>query len=217
MYFMYSFTLMIFVMYIILNHRRLKCWKKPINILLDYWSKLEYRTKQIIDLLLLGAEARCGLYPLHNKAENPTSEAWKTQKKLNEKRKKALASIEDMIQRGNVHNGNTSQKTSSTIIDLLYDTMIQSLNERSKMRQLWQDREADPIFQRLDHEYRPLSLPFVFEYHDTAETSTAANTLDQEFIGKSPLVGSPSGLNSICRTLEKARVAYISCNPSDLE
>lgn len=139
----------------------------------------------------------------------------KSHKKLNEKRKKALASIEDITQRAGVNHGNPSQKDApATLIEPLYNAIIQSLDERAKMRQLWLDREADPIFNRMSHEYLPLSVPFVFECKDSAMSSITDT--DNSERGHSPLVGSPKGLKSICRDLEKARVAYISCNRSDL-
>ena len=180
------------------------------HTLLNYWGKLETRTKHTIDLLLMAAEARCGL---HQSQDCSSPQSLKSNKKLNEKRKKALASIEDIIERGGVHGGNNSHKESrSILIEQLYNTIIQSLSERVTMRQLWLDREADAIFNRMELEYQPLIVPFLFEYNDNLVNPDTPN----EDHGKSPLIGSPSGLKSICRQLEKAQVAYISCNRLDL-
>jgi hypothetical protein len=149
----------------------------------------------------LAAEARCG----HGLSGH--DDTTRSHKKINEKRKKALASMEDMIQRGE-----------NNAACHLYDTMIHSLEERATMRQEWMNRESDPIFHRMDQDYKPLPVPFIFECNNKNDSEIPSmrgkdsdQMTDHDDYGTSPMIGSPQGLKSLCRDLEKARDAYHSC------
>ena len=117
-------------------------WSKPIQQLLKHWSQLEERTKQSIDYLRLAAECQCGMND-HDSSSPPD-------RKLREKRKKALGNLEELMSRGteNVE---------------IYESLADLLKERARIRDLWGKREKDHAFTKMDPESRPLQVPLLFE------------------------------------------------------
>ena len=170
-------------------------WREPMCTLLKYWSQLETRTKQVVDLLRLAAEERCGVGSASSNLAAPS----RAERKVREKRKKAATAITDIMDR----NDDSSQNACNA----LYEEMANLLEERAKMRSLWAERAKDKVFKRMDFEYRPLPAPFVFE------ASAGSN---EEDVGQSPLVGSPEGLQQLAENLRQWGKAYLSNNASDL-
>lgn len=117
-------------------------WSEPIQQLLKYWSQLEERTKQSIDILQLAAECRCGMND-----QDPSS---RPDRKRREKRKKALGTLNELMSRGteNVE---------------VYESLADLLKERARMRDLWAKREKDHTFTKMDLESRPLHVPLRFQ------------------------------------------------------
>ena len=120
-------------------------WSDPMQRLLRYWSQLETRTKQTIDLLQFAAEARCS-------ADGPSS--CKVERKRRDKRRKALDTVEELVSR--VGTART------TAIQSLYDPLADLLRERAEMRRLWKKREEDHVFRELPRSQRPLPVPFKY-------------------------------------------------------
>jgi alpha-ketoglutarate-dependent dioxygenase FTO len=120
-------------------------WSDSMQRLLRYWSQLETRTKQTIDLLQLAAEARCG-------SDGPPSS--KVERKRRDKRKKALETVDELVSR--VGTART------TAIQSLYDPLADLLRERAEMRRLWRKREEEHVFRELDRSQRPLPVPFEY-------------------------------------------------------
>ena len=171
-------------------------WKEPICALLKYWSLLETRTKQIVDLLRLAAEERCGVGASDGNSGTPS----RADRKLREKRKKAGAAISDIMGRSD---------SSQDACDALYEAMAELLEERAKMRSLWAERAKDKVFKRMDLEYKPLPAPFVFEASDEGKTN-------EDEVGRSPLVGTPEGLIDLAANLRLWGKAYRSKSAADL-
>jgi alpha-ketoglutarate-dependent dioxygenase FTO len=168
-------------------------WREPMCELLKYWSQLESRTKQIFDLLKFAAEERCGIDASGSDLAGPN----RAKRKLREKRRKAGTAVSEILGR----NDDTC--------DALYETMADLLEERAKMRSLWAERAKDKVFKRMDFEYKPLSAPFLFEVSDEGKTN-------EEDVGRSPLVGSPQGLQRLAANLRYLGKAYRSKKAADL-
>ena len=169
-------------------------WKEPICALLKYWSMLEARTKQIIDLLRLAAEERCGVGASDDSSCTPS----RSERKLREKRKKAEKAIVDIMGR----NASSFQDA----CDALYEPMAELLEERAKMRTLWAERAKDKVFKRMDLEYKPLPAPFVFEESNEGKAN-------EEEVGRSPLA---EDLVDLATNLRLWGKAYRSKNAADL-
>lgn len=167
--------------------------------LLNYWSQLESRTKQVIDLLSNAAMARCGMHEKSIDEEVPS----RAERKLKERQKKALIAVEDLIKR------TSDDGTSIDVAKTLYEPICSLLEERSKMRSQFIEREKDWVFQSMPPKYEPLRLPFHFECDiPTTKTGTEA--------GSSPLVGSPDELMALSNTLRQYGKAYNTQHISDL-
>ena len=169
-------------------------WKEPICALLKYWSMLEARTKQILDLLRLAAEERCGVGANDGNSGTPS----RAERKLREKRKKAEKAIVDIMGR--------NDKSFQDACDALYEPMAELLEERAKMRSLWAERAKDKVFKRMDLEYKPLPAPFVFEESDEGKAN-------EEEVGRSPLA---EDLEDLVTNLRLWGKAYRSKNAADL-
>jgi hypothetical protein len=118
-------------------------WGDPIQELLKFWSQLEMRTKQTIDLLCLGAEGRC---------ETSVEATTRKDRKLRDKRRKACAVLDDLVTRGN-----------SSDNDTLFEPFAAILEERATMRELWAKRERDAAFRDMGPELQPMKFPAEFD------------------------------------------------------
>lgn len=179
-------------------------WKDPMCTLLKYWSQLERRTKQVVDLLRFAAEERCGLGGFNTASASVPSRA---ERKVREKRRKAASAISDIMDR----NDDDSQDAH----DAIYVPVTDLLEERATMRKLWAERERDKVFQRMDYEYRPLPPPFTFESTEVAPSDKPLGEEEEE-TGRSPLVGSPDDLHALAANLRQWALAYRTQNMSDL-
>jgi len=179
------------------KHILWQAWEEPICELLKYWSLLEKRTKQVIDLLTFAAEAKC-----HNDVTKSSSMDRK-EKKIFEKQKKALVTVEDLVKRG---EGSTS--ISKNAAEVLFEPFSILLEERAKMRDLWKKREKDGVFKGMSQEYRPLTVPFQFNHVDT----DSSNSSGPKETGVSPLPGSPVELYDLAKSLRDCAKAYQTQN-----
>lgn len=177
-----------------------KYWHEPLQKLLSYWSRLERRTKQVVDLLQYAAIARC-----QNSDKRPDVLMSKAAKKHRERQRKGLASIEDLLRRNS--QGGSGQLSA---LDLLYRPFAELLDSRAKLRELWTKREGDSLFHTLSHQNRPKPLPFVFGYKD------AENSISDQNAAYSPLPGSPEALYVMADSIRRSGKGYDSLNPKDL-
>jgi len=175
-----------------------KYWKEPICHLLYFWSRLEQRTKQVLDLLRFAAQERCAV---------GDNEQRRMKRKERDKQKKSLASLEDIISRGNEAKVVDSNDTANS----LYLSICNSIEERAKMRKLWKERENDHVFKSMDTEYKPIEVPFVFNV--SAISSAKGNSAE---VGESHLDGSHEGLLRISQATKQYGVAFLSRNKNDL-
>jgi alpha-ketoglutarate-dependent dioxygenase FTO len=113
-------------------------WQGPILKLFEFWEKLETRTRQVVLLLQRASEHRCGL-----SAPEVSSKAQRTN------RIKAMEAVHDIM-------GNQNAKGP------LYDSLSTILEERSKKRELWLQREHDPVFKGMPRGCRPILFPVTF-------------------------------------------------------
>ena len=190
-----------------------KTWKEPICTLLKYWTKLEVRTKQVLDVLSLASQERCHI----NLSVSSTSTSlFRSQKKLREKKRKALVAMENILNR-------THELTANDI----YTSMSELIEGRAMMRLQWAQRENDHVFKRMSTDYKPIKAPLLFNTQNNYEKdeicaspllvprSHEELSLIQE-VGSSPLPGSAEYLLQIAQDLKKFGTAYDTKNTSDL-
>jgi alpha-ketoglutarate-dependent dioxygenase FTO len=171
-------------------------WGDSIKGLLQYWSKLETRTKAVVDLLEMAAEGKC---LSDDKSGPPPSRA---ERKLRDKRKKAVATLNDIIDRDNATK-NAAQ--------LLYEPIIELLSERATMRELWIKREHDHAFKEMELCHRPMVIPFEFD-----TTSDDVKSAENDIVSKSPMPGTPQDLRTTGDRLKAFEKAWLSGNSKDL-
>mmetsp|Transcript_594 Transcript_594/g.982 ORF Transcript_594/g.982 Transcript_594/m.982 type:complete len:777 (-) Transcript_594:171-2501(-) len=160
-----------------------KWWGKPICQLFSYWSKLEDRTKQVINLLISAAKGRC---------TNNNIFATKNDER---KAKKAFNSINDIVERSKI----------SCAKECLYDPFASLLEDRATMRKLWADREKDHVFTRVGTDYRPIPFPVEFGACNQRKKS------DNDCIFQSSMVGgSPKDLQHIAYDIRAFGQFFIS-------
>jgi len=161
-----------------------KSWGEPIQQILGYWSQLEERTRQTIELLRLGAEGKC-------KMEISQNTVSREERKLRDKRKKALVTLEELVSRASENSD-------------MFESLAGLLDERAKMRELWGKREKDHAFTKIDHESRPLPIPFYF-----ASCSSEA--------GHSRMIADVSAIASELRAFGKAFETSKECDLPNLK
>jgi hypothetical protein len=131
---------------------------------------------------MLEARTLQGVLLLKNAAEERCD--LECNKKQREKRKKALASVQPE----------------------LYTAMAQLLRDRSKMRQLWSEREQDVVFKPLAKDCKPIPFPVAYGGQN-----------EKEALGHSPLSsGSPSFLNELASCIAAWGKCYESRDASKL-
>jgi alpha-ketoglutarate-dependent dioxygenase FTO len=167
-------------------------WGEPMQELLKYWSQLEERTKQTVDWLQHGAEGKCGL-DVSNSTTADGPPPPRSERKLREKRKKAREGVEDLLKR-TAESSNGAHAT-------LYEPMAVLLEERTKMRDLWQQREQDGVFHEVDRDNRPMPIPFDFL------VSSGKRPNDR---GWSPMAGFPTEMRALAMDLRSWGSAYES-------
>ena len=163
---------------------------------MQYWSRLEVRTKQVIDLLQGAAEAVI-LAKNNNNNNNSKEIPSRVERKKRERMKKSEGIVKDLL------NRSTDENDAST---LLYEPYAQLLEERAMIRQLWQKRELDVVFQRMNQDCRPIPIPFQYQCSST-------NNNDNIEVGVSPLVGTPEGLKQIATQLRQYGQSFQTGKP----
>ena len=125
----------------------------------------------------------------------------KAGRKAKERRKKALATLEDLLAR----NSSLEEKDASKSF---YEPLAELIQQRSVMRDHWAKREKDYVFRELDEDCRPMTIPFQFNVKEgTKQTGE---------VGISPMNGSPLELKAIAEDLLAYGKAYQSGKRSDL-
>lgn len=172
--------------------------------LLNYWSRLEQRTKQVIDILSYAAKERCRIKEGEQKESS-------LRRKERDKQKKSLAAINEILTRG---KDNNSDVQSNNAFDTMYSPIITMIEERANIRRLWEEREHDRVFKYMSYEYKPIKVPFRFNVIGVSNVSSKTNVDD--FYGESPLVGSHEQLKNMSNHLKQFGRAFLSQNSSDL-
>jgi hypothetical protein len=173
-------------------------WHGPIQKLLRFWSQLEKRTHQTMELLKAAAEQRCGFDVADTVSDSKPSKAVR---KARERRKKALATVEDLLARSN-----TSEE--KDVLHSIFEPLCELLEQRSVMREQWSKREHDHAFRELGPECRPLNVPLRFNADDS--------TKQADECGSSPMKGSPAELKQIIEDLRDYGKAFQSKKLQDL-
>jgi len=176
------------------QHYNLLCkcyWKEPLSRLLQYWSQLEHRTKQTIDILCLAAIGKA----TRSSALPPSDKATR---KARDRQKKALMTLEDISKRG------------PNATESVYESLAGLLEERATMRELWCKREQDPVFSGMKKGCQPMPIPFDFE------SSEREGTLMADGRVPSPLIGTSDGLRKVAMDLRTFAKAYASGLERDL-
>ena len=154
-----------------------------------YWSRLEQRTKQVYDLLRYAAQERCRLQQDGGRKESSLK------RKERDKLKKSLAAIEDLLSRGK----KDSEVRMNDALNTIYIPMSELIEERAKMRMLWDQRENDWVFKSMNLEYKPIKVPFQFNAVCPAANGSKRDSLKE--VGESPLDGSSEGLKRMSGVL----------------
>ena len=124
----------------------------------------------------------------------------RAQRKAREKEKKALATVEDLVDR----SGNEVEDAKHGI----FQPFAELLEERARMRKLWVKREKDHVFREMPEDCRPMAVPFQFD-------TPGDQKLTGE-VGISPLPGSSDDLKLLASNLESYGKAYLSKSAADL-
>ena len=180
-------------------------WKEPISQLLKYWSRLEHRTKQVIDILHYAAKERCRT----REGGEQNNINLPLKRKERDKQKKSLATIEDILSRGG-KDDNNSVIVKSDALNSIYIPMSMLLEERSNMRMLWDQRQNDRVFKSMPSEYKPIIVPFQFNVIGPANNTSSKNNTLQDIHGESPLSGSYQDLKRTSEDLKQFGVAFMS-------
>jgi hypothetical protein len=220
-------------------------WSKYFTILWNHWSSLETRTHQIVQFLQHAAEGRClnsaninnvssSMNPSVNESDVnnilgdvATPATTKIERKLRSKRKKAVVSMFELQQRENIVN---NKSVSNDASGMLYETFASMLEERATMRELWAKREIEPVFKKIDMQFRPIPLPIMFnctgiQNDDNDEKSESRHNniknipsepQQHQIIGVSPMPGTPNDLRKLATTIRVWGIAFQTGNPKDL-
>lgn len=232
-----SLTLLFLSFSAVALHMHTKHWKEPICGLLKYWGQLETRTRQVLDLLRLASEQRCSsstssTLPTtaststvdHLRGNNTTTQIpSRAERKLKDKRKKALVAVEDIMSRGddnptsNSYSTTTTNinktKTNSNTLECLYVPFAKLLQERANVRALWKKREGDHVFRIMGAEYKPIPVPFHF---NALQVGGGVVGVEGDEVGMSPIEGTPEGLSIISEDLIRLGNAFLSGRGADL-
>ena len=173
--------------------------------LLNYWGRLEQRTKQVIDILSNAAKERCRIKDGEQKDSS-------LRRKERDKQKKSLAAIDEILTRGK--DNNNSDVQSNNAYDTIYSPIITMIEEKANMRRLWKEREHDRVFKYISYEYKPIEVPFRFNVIGASNVSSKEKVDD--FYGESPLPGSHEELKIMTHDLKQFGRAFMSQNSSHL-
>lgn len=180
-------------------------WSDPLQHLWQYWNQLEQRTYHTVTLLRWAAEGRC-LRP-----SDAAGAASRAERKLRDKRKKAAATLRDVLDRelSSPSNNSNNKNNNSEGSILMYESMAGLLEERAVMRELWGKREKDHVFRDMSAEYRPLPLPCRFGVVGPVVDEKSSSACQSEQ-GVSPMPGTPEELRTLAMDLRALGRAYVS-------
>jgi hypothetical protein len=198
-----SFYSIFYTEFFSVNLFSIQYWKEPICQLLMYWSRLEQRTKQVLDLLRYAAQERCRL------ADGGGKECT-LKRKERDKQKKSLAAVEDILSRGSSDNS----VNNNDALNSIYIPISHLLQERAHMRMMWGQREDDRVFKCMSLEYKPIKVPFQFNVVDSENKLAKKDVLKE--IGVSPLGGSHHDLERMSKIVVKLGAAFMSQESSHL-
>ena len=185
-------------------------WKSAIEELLSIWSQLEYRTKQTMDLLRAAAEGMCCFDTVVN-SKNGGGKAIdrkpsNAHRKSRDRRKKSLEKVLELISRaGGSHNNMQNKMTGEAAYRELYEPFAELLDERARMRELWEKREKDHVFRDLPHDCRPMKVPFKYEQELVSNVTDGAGS---RCFGMSPLPECPLKLREMSKQLRQCGEAF---------
>jgi hypothetical protein len=184
-------------------------WGDAIRHLWSYWSQLETRTHQTVTFLRLAAEGRCCCCVQSSLTSDvvPT----KAERKLRDKRKKAVATMQELLDRESSYATPDSDRGGAPPTPPIYESMAALLEERAVMRELWAKREKDRVFREMSQEYRPLPRPCRYGRPMDEKPTTP---VDEQ--GSSPMPGTPEELRQVAANLRFLGRAFVSGNATDL-
>jgi FTO catalytic domain/FTO C-terminal domain len=195
-------------------------WGEPMRKLLEYWTRLEARTKQTIDFLLHAAEGKClnGRCDTSSRSVGVTSLSRQDRKHRDRCQKSRLAMEEVLDRSAGAESGTVGKPSDTPAVTDLYDGFAKLVEDRATMRELWSQRAEDPAFRQMPSTCRPLPAPFVFEVpgeHDTNGSTASISSVKVN--GTSPLVGTPVGLRKVAQTIRKSGRAYATGDQAYLD
>lgn len=167
--------------------------------LLRFWSHLERRTYQTLELLRAAAEQQCGFDATRTGSDSKPSRAVR---KARERRRKALTTIEDLLAR-------SSTSEDRNALHSMFEPLAGLIESRSVMRGHWSKREHDHVFHELSSDCRPMIVPLCFNQQE------GAKAVDEE-CGSSPMQGSSAELKQISEDLRNYGKAFQSTLLRDL-
>jgi alpha-ketoglutarate-dependent dioxygenase FTO len=184
-------------------------WGTYIQQLWRYWSQLEQRTRQTLDLLQYAAEGKCHASAINTNANSKsTTLLSKAERKRRDKQKKAHVALQDLVARSHTDGNNCNVNTD------IYEPIAELLQERATMRSQWQKREKDHVFATMERQYRPLALPIHYQSEERSTVATADETSNSNpAVAKSPL---PEDLSLLVKQLRAFGNAYQSALMEDL-
>ncbi len=189
-----------------------------------YWSRLEYRTKQVLDLLRYAAQERCRLNANPKGGEAKLKELG-LKRKERDKQKKSLSSIEDLLSRGKKESvvqkqsgkENDGHKSSgdnlNDAMNCIYIPFCKLIGDRARMRMLWDKRENDWVFKSMPMEYKPIPVPFQF---DVANGNNIAPTKKGDVLKEEGISPLSQHLEKTSEAVKQLGVAFMSQKYCDL-
>jgi hypothetical protein len=136
------------------------------------------------------------------------------QKKIRDKKRKALAAMENILNRTHELNAND-----------IYISVSELIEGRAMMRLQWAQRENDRVFKRMSGDYKPIKVPLLFKIEsndkqDEAGSSPLPGSAEElsriDEAGSSPLPGSAEYLSQIAEGLKKYGTAFLTKNTAGL-
>ena len=130
----------------------------------------------------------------------PEKSLSRRERKIKEKQKKSMTSIEELLQR-------KSEKM--CVYSDIYDAFAVLIEDRATMREKWEERENDSIYKRISNDYKPIRFPVTYLLKSGDKSG--------EILGVSSMIGGePKDLRQIANTLRQLGKAYVSQKRSDL-
>ena len=185
-------------------------WDAPLLQLWKYWQQLEERTRQTIELLQLAAQGKCtdNNNKIDDKEGPPPSKA---ERKRRDKERKALTTLQGLIERSTAADG---MHSGHDALSLIYRPFAELLQERATLREKWQKREKDHAFVTMQQQFRP--LPWPVQYNSQSDPHSPLNTEKDSTVVVSSMPGSPGELNQIAEQLVMFGKAFDSGKASFL-